>query len=360
MPSDQRSNGRDRRTRSARRRRTAACSPSSRPTRGSRSPSSGGASGCRRRRSPSGSRGSRRAASIARLPRRGRPARARLRAHRGHPHPPRAAPARKVADARPRHARGRRVPPHHRRGLLLHEAPRPRRRAPRGGHRPLHALRADDDLDRAVLAGPGARAWRCRDRRARGGRRARGRPPRDPLGRDPVPAAAQGRDARVRPAPLRARPVPARGAEGHRRAHDGQLELPRDVEHVRPRRPRSRAARAARHVRALRRRPGRAHPPARAAGADVPAHGRPELHVDRHRARRALRRRADGQQRACFAASLRLTRWLQARHGIATRNVIGHNENLSSPYHRERVARLRKQTHGDMRRATMRRYRRLL
>jgi murein peptide amidase A len=59
-------------------------------------------------------------------------------------------------------------------------------------------------------------------------------------------------------------------------------------------------------------------------------------------------------------ASLRLTRWLQARYGILTRNVIGHNESLSSPYHHENVARLRGQTHGDMRHATMVRYRRLL
>ena len=59
-------------------------------------------------------------------------------------------------------------------------------------------------------------------------------------------------------------------------------------------------------------------------------------------------------------ASLRLTRALQGRYGIRTRNVIGHNENLSSPYHRERVERLRTQTHGDFRRATMNRYRRLL
>ena len=59
-------------------------------------------------------------------------------------------------------------------------------------------------------------------------------------------------------------------------------------------------------------------------------------------------------------ASLRLTRWLMGRHAIAERNVIGHNESLSSPYHRERVARLRRQTHGDMRRATMTRYRRML
>jgi len=59
-------------------------------------------------------------------------------------------------------------------------------------------------------------------------------------------------------------------------------------------------------------------------------------------------------------ASLRLTRWLQARFRIKTRNVIGHNESLTSPYHHEDVARLRRQTHGDMRRATMARYRRLL
>jgi beta-N-acetylhexosaminidase len=59
-------------------------------------------------------------------------------------------------------------------------------------------------------------------------------------------------------------------------------------------------------------------------------------------------------------ASLRLTRALQGRFGIATRNVIGHNESLSSPYHRERVARLRTQTHGDMARRAMTRYRRLL
>jgi beta-N-acetylhexosaminidase len=56
-------------------------------------------------------------------------------------------------------------------------------------------------------------------------------------------------------------------------------------------------------------------------------------------------------------SSLRLTRWLRCRYGIAVRNVIGHNESLSSPYHHERVARLRTQTHGDMRRATMRKYR---
>jgi beta-N-acetylhexosaminidase len=59
-------------------------------------------------------------------------------------------------------------------------------------------------------------------------------------------------------------------------------------------------------------------------------------------------------------ASLRLTAWLRCRYGIALKNVIGHNESLSSPYHRERVARLRSQTHGDMQHTTMTTYRRKL
>ena len=66
-----------------------------------------------------------------------------------------------------------------------------------------------------------------------------------------------------------------------------------------------------------------------------------------------------GNQRQ-LDASLALTRWLMDRYGITRSNVIGHNESLSSPYHRERVARLRTQTHGDMKPATMNRYRRLL
>jgi N-acetyl-anhydromuramyl-L-alanine amidase AmpD len=56
-------------------------------------------------------------------------------------------------------------------------------------------------------------------------------------------------------------------------------------------------------------------------------------------------------------ASLRLTRWLQGRYGIATADVIGHAESLSSPYHHERVAAMRRRTHGDFQPATMRRYR---
>lgn len=60
---------------------------------------------------------------------------------------------------------------------------------------------------------------------------------------------------------------------------------------------------------------------------------------------------------AQMRASLRLTRWLRCRSSIPVDRVIGHAESLSSPYHRERVARLRKQTHGDFPPAAMKRYR---
>jgi N-acetylmuramoyl-L-alanine amidase len=59
-------------------------------------------------------------------------------------------------------------------------------------------------------------------------------------------------------------------------------------------------------------------------------------------------------------ASMRLTRWLRCRFGIRVRDVIGHAESLSSPYHHERVAVLRHQTHGDWRHASMRVYRQKL
>jgi N-acetylmuramoyl-L-alanine amidase len=59
-------------------------------------------------------------------------------------------------------------------------------------------------------------------------------------------------------------------------------------------------------------------------------------------------------------ASLRLTRWLQAKYEITDDNVIGHAESLSSPYHRELVARLTTQTHGDWPRRFMVKYRREL
>ena len=61
-----------------------------------------------------------------------------------------------------------------------------------------------------------------------------------------------------------------------------------------------------------------------------------------------------------LAASLKLTRWLRCRFGIAVKNVIGHSESRSSPYHREHVARLRTQTHGDWTHADMKTYRRRL
>jgi N-acetylmuramoyl-L-alanine amidase len=56
---------------------------------------------------------------------------------------------------------------------------------------------------------------------------------------------------------------------------------------------------------------------------------------------------------AQIGAVVRLTAWLRCRYEIALRDVIGHNESLSSPYHRENVVALRRQTHGDWTRAEM-------
>ena len=56
---------------------------------------------------------------------------------------------------------------------------------------------------------------------------------------------------------------------------------------------------------------------------------------------------------AQYGAVVRLTAWLRCRYGIAVRNVIGHSESLSSPYHHENVAALRRQTHSDWTHAEM-------
>ncbi|HET9676179.1 MAG TPA: peptidoglycan recognition family protein [Solirubrobacterales bacterium] len=72
---------------------------------------------------------------------------------------------------------------------------------------------------------------------------------------------------------------------------------------------------------------------------------------------------ADGDalgNRREMGASLRLTRWLRCKFHIPVRDVIGHAESLSSPYHRELVPSLRRQTHGDWRHSSMQVYRRKL
>lgn len=58
-----------------------------------------------------------------------------------------------------------------------------------------------------------------------------------------------------------------------------------------------------------------------------------------------------------ITASLELVRWLRCRYNIPIRDVIGHNESLSSPYHHENVAALRTQTHSDFNHADMQIYR---
>jgi beta-N-acetylhexosaminidase len=61
--------------------------------------------------------------------------------------------------------------------------------------------------------------------------------------------------------------------------------------------------------------------------------------------------------KAQLSASLSLTVWLMSTYGIQLRNVIGHNESLTSPYHRENYRPWRCQTHGDWNRADMQIYR---
>ena len=59
-------------------------------------------------------------------------------------------------------------------------------------------------------------------------------------------------------------------------------------------------------------------------------------------------------------SSLELTAWLVDRFHIEIRNVIGHNESLSSPYHRELYKPWAHQTHADWKHADMDVYRRKL
>jgi N-acetylmuramoyl-L-alanine amidase len=56
-------------------------------------------------------------------------------------------------------------------------------------------------------------------------------------------------------------------------------------------------------------------------------------------------------------SSLALTLWLMARYHVPLADVIGHNESLSSPLHKELYAPWRCQTHADWRRADMNVYR---
>ena len=60
---------------------------------------------------------------------------------------------------------------------------------------------------------------------------------------------------------------------------------------------------------------------------------------------------------AQMRSSLQLTAWLMQRYHIALKNVIGHNESLSSPYHKELYAPWRTQTHADWQHPDMNVYR---
>ena len=60
---------------------------------------------------------------------------------------------------------------------------------------------------------------------------------------------------------------------------------------------------------------------------------------------------------AQMRSSLALTLWLMARYRIPLRNVIGHNESVTSPLHKELYAPWRCQTHADWSHVDMTRYR---
>ena len=60
---------------------------------------------------------------------------------------------------------------------------------------------------------------------------------------------------------------------------------------------------------------------------------------------------------AQMRSSLALTVWLMWRYSIPLANVIGHNESLTSPLHKELYAPWRCQTHGDWQHADMVLYR---
>jgi N-acetylmuramoyl-L-alanine amidase len=60
---------------------------------------------------------------------------------------------------------------------------------------------------------------------------------------------------------------------------------------------------------------------------------------------------------AQMRSSLSLTLWLMSRYRIGLANVIGHNESLTSPLHKELYAPWRCQTHADWRKADMDVYR---
>jgi beta-N-acetylhexosaminidase len=57
--------------------------------------------------------------------------------------------------------------------------------------------------------------------------------------------------------------------------------------------------------------------------------------------------------KAQYHAGLELTRWLRCRFKLPVKDVIGHNESLSSPYYIEHVASWRGQTHQDFNHADM-------
>ena len=138
--------------------------------------------------------------------------------------------------------------------------------------------------------------------------------------------------------------------------YTAQRQLLRGVEHVRGEHARSRARRAARHcAHFIVDRNGRSTSSSalnvmcrHTVGLNYAAIGIEHVgHV----------RQGDPPRQGAAPRVARLTAWLVDRFHIRIRNVIGHNESLSSPYHRELYKPWAHQTHADWKHADMRIYR---
>jgi len=77
----------------------------------------------------------------------------------------------------------------------------------------------------------------------------------------------------------------------------------------------------------------------------------------RRRAHEGRAENRDGREILSNPRQLNASLWLMQQEHIQLRNVIGHNESLTSPYHKELYAPWRCQTHADWNRADMDVYR---
>jgi len=148
----------------------------------------------------------------------------------------------------------------------------------------------------------------------------------------------------------------AAASAGYRRALGWNGQCLGRVQHFRAGCSRSRAARAAERLCSFCRLWLRADLSARLVEDSLPSHGRAQLDGHRDRAHWVRRCRSARRSRpdARVAAADQIPALPFPDQGPQRDR---HAESLSSPYHRERVRSLRKQTHGDWRHRSMQAYR---